>query len=284
MAEPKRVESREFEIHEITVKNRLRPVSDAGVEAVLASLQDLGSIVSPIWLRKTKQGYVLLDGAHRMAAAQKHGLTSIRGIAYQCTDKQARMMEIDGNLAGAELDALDTAVFLAERKRIYEEIHPQTKQGAAGAAARWDATDTMSVASFVNSTATKFGLSERHVRRLISSGTVLSKDQVRWLRSAPKPVTLSDLQTIAKVGDDHERSQICIALTNGDAKSASDAARQYAAKQGETPAGKDPVDEAFKALLTAWKRAPKAARRRFVADAHDELSDLLSDEMAGREK
>ncbi|HPT48548.1 MAG TPA: hypothetical protein PLM07_21900, partial [Candidatus Rifleibacterium sp.] len=43
------------------------------------------------------------------------------------TDDWARLMEVDDNLAGAEMNALDTAVFLAERKKVYEKLHPETK-------------------------------------------------------------------------------------------------------------------------------------------------------------
>ena len=44
--------------------------------------------------------------------------------------------------------------------------------------------------------------------------------------------------------------------------------------EAEAPAPKDPVEEAFKALLTAWTRAPMAARRRFVHEVSDDLAAM----------
>ena len=64
-------------------------------------------------------------------------------------------------------------------------------------------------------------LSDRHVRRLVEIGSVLSKDELRWLRAAPAPIRLADLQALAKIGEGHDRAQVCIRLSNG-AKSAAD--------------------------------------------------------------
>lgn len=268
MVDIERVESRSFAFHEIEVVSRLREVSESGVAAVLSSLEELKSIASPIWVRKTKSGYVLLDGAHRIEAAKRFGLTSVPGIAFRCNDKQARLMEIDGNLAGAELDALDTAVFLAARKRVYEELHPETRAGHAGAAARWNASD---IVSFASATAEKFGISQRHVERLVKAGGALDPRDLSLLRKAPKAVTLKDLQVIAKVANAAERYHVVEALSQGTAKSAAEARRSHNAAP---VAPKDPVEEAFQALLSRWERAPMAVRRRFVEAIGDDLTEM----------
>lgn len=134
----------------------------------------------------------------------------------------------------------------------------------------------MSVASFAATTAEKFSLSDRHVRRLVGIGTALSHDELRWLRAAKAPIRLADIQALAKIGDRHERSQVCIALSNG-AKSAADAWRSHRQERdGEAPV-KDPVEEAFIALSKAWARAPMAAKRRFVSAQLHELMDIVGD-------
>ncbi|EEX13695.1 ParB domain protein nuclease [Citreicella sp. SE45] len=139
----------ELRVDQIVVRDRLRPVSEAGVAALTASISEMGVMKDPIHVRKVKHRggeFVLMAGAHRLTAARELGWETIKVTCWTCTDDFARLMEIDDNLAGAELTALDTAVFLAERKRIYEKMNPQTRAGVAGAAARWDASDIVSFA------------------------------------------------------------------------------------------------------------------------------------------
>lgn len=258
---------------DVKADQRLRPVSEAGVQSILASVAEIGRIKDPVHVRSSKKGLTLLAGGHRMAAYAQLGIEEAEAWVWSgITNDHARLIEIDDNLAGAEMGPLDTAVFLAERKAVYERLHPETKAttGAALVARRWNTADTMSVVSFAKVTAEKFGLSDRHVRRLVEIGATLSRDEVRWLRAAPAPVRLADLQALAKIGDGKDRSQVCIRMSNG-AKSAADARRSMLVERdGEAPL-QDPVEAAFIALSKAWARAPMGAKRRFV-DAH--LVDL----------
>lgn len=263
------------QVSEIDVGQRLRPVSDAGVESLLASIAEVQVMKDAIHVRSLKGGKLrLIAGAHRLEAARRLGWSEIEAKVWtDVTDDWARLMEIDDNLAGAEMNALDTALFLAERKRLYEKIHPETVQmsGAALAAARWNAADIMSVASFATATAEKFGVTDRHVRRMLAAGSMLTRDEVRWLRSAPKQVRLADLQVLATIGDPHERAQVCIGLSNG-AISAAAARRAHADARGDgqETAVKNPVEAAFMVLSDAWNRAPMAAKKRFLFEqAHE---------------
>lgn len=278
MAEPKRLTSiEELNPQHIQVQKRLRPASASGVDAVKASVLELGIIKDAIHVRRKKdKSFVLIAGLHRLTAALELGWLLVPVVAWECTNDWARMMEIDDNVAGADLTPLDTAIFLAERKKIYEKLHPETKQGSAGAEARWNATDTMSVASFSEATAEKFGMSDRHVRRLIAVGGALDHDQIRWLREAKKPVTLKDLDVISKISEPGQRAKVCIALTNGDAKNAAAAVRDLKPRDVKQ-ADKDPIETAFLDLKARWMRAPKVAQRRFAEAIQDELTAILSE-------
>jgi ParB family chromosome partitioning protein len=275
----------EVAVADVVARDRLRPVSEAGVAALIASINELGAMKDAIHVRKKKDGSLnLLAGGHRLEAARRLGWQVIPAKVWTCTDDWARLMEIDDNLAGAELSPLDTAIFLARRKAVYERIHPEAKAatGAALVAKRWDTTDTMSVVSFARATAEKFGLTERHVRRLVEAGHKLGIDEIGMLRRAPKPVTLKDLMVVAKCGDAAERHEVVKLMATGEAKSA--AAARAALKAENAPAApeKDPVEAAFKALRDAWSRAPMAARRRFVAAEWTAL-DVLCAEVASGE-
>jgi ParB family transcriptional regulator, chromosome partitioning protein len=264
---------------EIAVRDRLRPVSEAAVESLVASITELGVMKDAIHIRKRKDGkLVLIAGGHRLEAAKRLGWSDIPAKVWtDVTDDWARLMEVDDNIAGAELNPLDTAVFLAERKAIFERLHPETKQGISGALARWDATDTMSIASFTRATAEKFAMSERHVRRLALVGRNLGADAIR-LRGAKQQVTLKDLTEISKIGEVSERHAVIDALVEGSAKSAGEARRAFKAREaGVEPVFKDPVEEAYRGLIVLWARAPKAAKRRFAAELAVELDGLLLD-------
>lgn len=268
---------------DIDVRDRLRPVSEPGVDSLIASITELGVMKDPIHLRKRKDGQLrLIAGGHRLEAARRLGWTEIEArIWTDVTDDWARMMEIDDNLAGAEMNALDTAVFLATRKEVYERIHPETKRGFAGAAARWDATEPSSVA-FVRATADKFGMTQRQVFKIVAAGTALGAHDVSQLRSAPRPVTLKDLTEIARIGDPVERGDVVLRLAAGNAKSATDARRSLRVESGVQAPVKSPSDQKLLALKSAWARAGKVERRRFVEEVFADLSPLVADEATRR--
>ena len=265
-------------LSEVNTEGRLRPVSEAGVATILASVAEIGRIKDPIHVRKKRDRLFLLAGGHRMAAYSELGIKDVDAWVWSdITDDVARMIEIDDNLAGAEMCPLDTAIFLARRKEVYERLHPEAKakSGAALAAARWDAADIVSVASFSKVTAEKFGIDERHVRRLVSAAVKLTAPDVDLLRAAPKAVSLKDLIDLSKVGNAAERYEVVECFAAGKFKKISDAVKARKAREaGVEPPVKDPVEEAFKALSTAWARAPMAAKRRFMHEHADELADL----------
>lgn len=265
---------------EIDTRDRLRPVSEAGVESIIASIEEVGVMKDPVHLRRKKGGQlVLIAGGHRVEAARRLGWTEIEAKVWtDVTDDWSRMMEIDDNLAGAELTPLDTAVFLARRKEVYERLHPEAKAktGSALVANRWNTADIVSVVSFAKVTAEKFGIDERHVRRLVAAGSKLSPRDVQLLRSAPQGVTLKDLSDLSKVGDAPARYDVVEAFAAGRAKKISEAIKARAAREtGNEPTVKDPVEEALKTLASAWARAPMAAKRRFLDDHADEIAGII---------
>lgn len=281
MPEPRLLETRLVDLAEIDDSKRLRPVSQFGVEALIASYRELGVMKDPIDLRRTKAGtLVLMAGGHRMGMARELGWEKIEAkIWIDVTDDWAALMEIDDNLAGAEMNALDNAIFLATRKQIYEKLHPETKRGMAGAAARWNASE---LSSFASATAEKFGMTVRQIQKIAAAGSTLNADEIDLLRGSPRQVTLKDLTEIAQIGNEVERHQVVLRLSSGKVKSASEARKSLVAETAETPT-QNPVEVEFKALLTAWGRAGASARRRFVAEVYAELSELTSDEYERRE-
>lgn len=278
MKSPTLLQQTRAKTSEIVVRDRLRPVSAAGVAALISSIEETGVMKDAIHLRKKKDGRLyLVAGAHRLAAALELGWDEIEAkIWAEVTDDWALLMEIDDNLAGAEMNALDTAIFLAERKEVYERLHPEAKAGVFKGNRHTGslAADTMSATSFATATAEKFGLTDRHVRRLIAAGACLGAKQVAQLRTAPKAVTLADLSEIAKIADPEERSAVVSLMSGGFAKSAADARRTMRVKAGVEAPVKDPVEAQFQALAGAWQRASAAVRRRFFHEFSDDIAAM----------
>jgi len=191
------------------------------------------------------------------------------------TDDFARLMEIDDNLSGADLSNLELSVFLAERKRVYERLHPETKQatGADLVRKRWS-KDTAEIISFVDSVAEKRELSAWHIRNFIQIGNALSPREVAELAGAKEPLKLKDPMALAKIGEPIVRMDIVGWLSSGEVKSVAEGLGKL---QPSKKAAEDPEAEAYQKLAAAWDRASMKVKRRFVADKSVELLGLLKD-------
>lgn len=144
-------------------------------------------------------------------------------------------------------------------------------------------TDMMSVRSFAEATAEKFGLTDRHVRRMVSAGSVLTGGDAHRLRSSGRPVTLNDLTELAKIGDVSERYRVIDLLAEGKVKSAKDARKTWASEQnrGVTPPMNN-TEKTWQRLQDAWKRASKAGRMTFLEEHGEEVQALLDEIREGQ--
>ena len=262
---------------DIEIGHRLRPVSEAGVASVMASIEVLGHITDALQVRRIPAKgdrparHVLAAGAHRLEAAKRLGMTTVPVQVWDCSDSYAMFLEIDDNLAGAKMCALDEALFLARRKALYEREFPQAVRGGDRRSVAF--ADQTDIVSFCSATAEAIGKSERQVRRMMQGAHVLAPDEVARLRQAPRRITSSDLQVIAKISEATARYAVVAALAEGRAKSAADALAQM---KGPKPQ-RDPNSAAQEKIAAVWSRLPLAAKRAFAADHADELRRLLAD-------
>ncbi|UWQ93013.1 ParB N-terminal domain-containing protein [Rhodobacteraceae bacterium M382] len=266
------IETTEIALADIDTSNRLRPVSQTAVEALVGSIEDLG-LRDEIHVRKIKKsGKIrLIAGGHRVAAFQAMGRETIPAKVWDCTDDFAQLAEIDDNLAHAELDTLELSVFLARRKEVYERVYPETKHGGDRGNQHIGGRQT-DILSFCQSVAEKRDVSERQIRRLVAAGQCLGPQEIRQLRDAPRKVTLADLQEIAKCSQPTDRYEICRALGDGSAKSAKEVMNR---KKAPGAGISDPVEDFRIKLNDVFARASKEARRRFANDQRDILLELL---------
>jgi ParB family chromosome partitioning protein len=270
--------SQMIEISAIEVGERLRAVDPDHVAVIADSIRECGRILQPITVgRYAARGnelrgrYVLLAGAHRLEAAKLAGLMEVPAEIDEETDPlRARLIEIDENLVRHELNPLDRAVFLAERKAVYEALHPDTRKGAknqysddnllsATIAFSKDAAERTGLGVRTIETAVKIarGLTPEIRKRL--AGTDISKNQKELaLLSKQTPENqLKIADMLFDEGSEISSVRAAIARFDGNAKSAPDAAQVQ-----------------LKRLMDAWRHAGASVRGTFV-------NNLSASERAG---
>jgi ParB family chromosome partitioning protein len=169
-------------------------------------------LLQPIVVCRTPEGALtLVAGWHRLEATKLLGHKNIRASVLDINADEARLVEIDENLARADLSTAERSLHLAERKRLYEKLYPETKHGVAGALAKHGLQTTEM--SFAETAASVRGKSIRTIQREIERakkipdlrsliGTTLdSPDQLDALAKLPADKQ-SDLIERAKAGED----------------------------------------------------------------------------------
>lgn len=152
----------------IDVAGRLREIDLDEVEKLALSFKEAGQI-TPVEVRKTGADiYVLVAGAHRIAAARRLGQTTIRAVLFSGDDDTARLREIDENLYRRELSPFDQAEFLEERRQVWERMHGTIRRGGDRRSKVQVAPLIEEVrrgAPFVRETVQKFNLSRDTIKR-----------------------------------------------------------------------------------------------------------------------
>ncbi|EGJ20086.1 nuclease [Cereibacter sphaeroides WS8N] len=260
-------------------QDRLRTVAEAKVKGLMEVIGIFG-FTTPIEVRRAKGRFVLIDGAHRLEAMKRLGQNEIAVRAFDMSAQDARGREIAANLV-AGMTPLQDAVFLAAWQSYYEERHPETRQGSAGAIARHGLQGNN--CSFAELVASNRSVTPRQIRKATAAVRRLSSDELRILDGSPRPVPLDAIEKIGKIADADERATVVLRLASGQAKNVAAARRALGVERGVKAPPKDTLQEDLEALNKAWSRAGAIVRRRFVAANLDELRRLIADAEASDE-
>lgn len=248
-------------LDQIEIGERLRAVDDDYAALIAESLLQRG-LDTPIIVRLIEDGrglYHLVAGGHRVAAAHKAGWTEIPAKVVEITDLQAKLVEIDENLIRRELSALDRAVFLAERKAIYEALNPATKRGMGRSA---DKRTSLSVWSFGKATATKLGVDERTIRRAVARAAIVPEVRA-MIASLPVADSGAELDKLAALTGPQQIEVARRLAAEGPCRTVS--AALVAINGAPRTSAAAEADRQYAALMGAWRKAGKAARKRFLA-------------------
>lgn len=268
-------ERQSIEISKIHIGDRLREVDPIEAQKMALSFGERGQL-EDIIIRATSAGkkpYTLVDGATRIAGAELRGDTTIYYRVEKLNQEQARLVEIDANLMRNELTALDRAIFLAERKRIYEALYPETKAGGDRKSEAFEnQNDKNDVLKFTDDVAEQVGLGKRQVERAVQIANNLQLDTVKTLRGTPEAKNMSKLLKLARM---EPEKQVMAVNIFKETKDLGDAINQA---EGKNIKKAPDAELKFATLVTAWKQAPKKSRQKFVDLVKDELQQLLASE------
>ena len=150
---------------------RLRALRPERVEEIADSIRVVGQL-QPITVRPNCDDdgighYRLVIGRHRLEAAKRLGWAWINAIIRtDMSEDEARLVEIDENICRVELSQAERALHLAERKRIYERLHPETKHGGDRKSAEAKSkSQNENLKAFADDTAGKTGKGRSTVAR-----------------------------------------------------------------------------------------------------------------------
>jgi ParB family chromosome partitioning protein len=211
--------ARRMAISAITVP-RSWQTSTVNVDGLVESMRDLGQL-QPIIVTA---GGELIAGYHRLVAAQRLGWAEIDVVVFELEDTKRRLATLDENLMRRKLPALEHSEALHERKRLYESLHPETKQhraGGVGKAAK-SATALSAVAqTFVADTSARMNVSRRTIQEYTQVASMSS--EVRdLLRASPVVDKIKDLGKVARLPPSEQKA-VAKALSKGDAKTVKEA-------------------------------------------------------------
>jgi N6-adenosine-specific RNA methylase IME4 len=253
----------------IAIPSRLRALRPDKVDEIAESFQQLGQL-QPIVVRKNDadNGYILVAGRHRLAAAKQLKWDSIAAVILDADPLDIKLAEIDENLIRAELSDGERALFTAERKIIYEKKNPTTGTGKTPGAGRGkgkQARKGAKMASFQEDTAKKTGRSRRAVERDSTRGKETWLPQIigTCLDSG------SEIDALRKLPE-KERNKLIKLAKNGEKVSAKTKAKQHARAEREKVLAEKQVelpDQKFGVIVSdpewhdeTWSEAGKNAR------------------------
>ncbi len=245
----------------IDIGERLRAIDEGHALLIAENIQAIGRLRTPIEVRAMGDRYGLIAGGHRIRAAQLLGWREIEAFVYEATDDEARLAEIDENLVRHDLNPLDRAVFLWERRAVYDRLHPETKKGGDRRSEKSKRHD-VALVGFSRETADKSGLTQRTIQRALSIAEALPADIRSMIAGTPLAHKQSELLALVKVPAD-QRATVVEHIRAGAAPTVGAA---LAVVEGRRPDVETPEQRQLKRLMDAWFAAKSPSARRAFRD------------------
>ena len=219
-------------INDIKVKEGRREAAPENVRKLADSIKEIG-MIHPVTIDREN---TLVAGLHRLNAAKSLGWTEVECNVTDLKGLQVELAEIDENLARTQLSTVEADELLLRRKRIYEELHPETRHGGVRESGGGKMTNCQlaPVKSFAEDTAQKLGVSSRTVSRSVRRAKNMTPEAKEVIRQSGTKVTRQNLDKLSHLEPD-EQKEAAEQLTAGAIKSV-DEYRRNPADDKDKPA------------------------------------------------
>lgn len=254
----------------IDANGRVRPVIHAVAERIAEDFKKRGQRQPIEVVRAGKDKWRLNDGAQRLAAAKLLHEPTIWATEVKGNRIEQRRDELLAQLMHSDLTKLERAQFLAEFKRVYQDMHPETRAGGDRKSADRIKSQTP---AFDRVIVQRGPWSLSTIKDSVMIGERLTIDAAQCLRGTPFEDNQRELLALARLSP---KTQVAVAklLTAG-----KDAAPSVAAAleivEGRTAVADD--GKAMRRLVERWGRMPKAQRREWVLALGDEQAEELAE-------
>lgn len=243
----------------IDVGPRLRPLNETKVAAFMVDIDERG-VRKPIEIAPREGGrFLLVSGRHRLDACRRLGHRQIETKVKKRTAAECLRDELMENLVSAELTTLERAQYLAAQRRLYQEEHPETRQGRAGGLAR-QGSATANLA-FADWSAKRVGMTPRSVARYAALGDLLDEQAADQLRGTEFENKLGELDALSRHAPDKQRR--IVALLTAEENPATSVAMALAMMEGRA-ASENPHEAIVRRLSDTWDRGARRARIAFL--------------------
>jgi N6-adenosine-specific RNA methylase IME4/ParB-like chromosome segregation protein Spo0J len=215
-------------ISDVVIGETRRPVKSDYVQKLADSIKQIG-LINPITIAPDNR---LIAGYHRLQAFIQLGETRIPAVILNLSELEARLAEIDENLIRNDLSVLERGDQLLERKRIYEELYPETRHGGDRKSEEQISKRNnfdLIPNSFTEDTAEKTGQSRRTIEQEIQIARDIApevKDKIRDTELADRK---TDLLRLSRM-EPEQQEKIVDQIISGKADTLNHARKNIAAE------------------------------------------------------
>ena len=267
-------------VDQIEVGARLRSLKDHRIE-VLSKDIDLSGQLQPILVvRRATSGFVLVDGAHRLAAIKllKHAEIEAKVLPADTPHAELAYGEIMANVNREDLTKLERAEHLVALKAAWADMNPAARHGGdrrsaavrAVKEAQAEAADQSAVFALCSDVAEKVGLGRRSFYNAIEIATKLSDATKARVRGTWIEDHQATLQALSKE-EAEIQAKACDALLNEPLRATTIADALMLAHGHPL---KPPSDKLWERAVSTWGRMPKTHREAFIEQHKREFMEI----------
>lgn len=205
----------QIRIDEIKVSPERGEVAREDVQELADSIREVGLLTAIT----VDSEYNLIAGLHRLEAVKLLGEEFIECVVSDLKGLQAELAEIDENIVRRNISVVDYGELLLRRKRIYEELHPETKHGGDRKSQKIKIANCNldSAKSFVQDTADKTGVNPATISRYLQAAKNMTADAKAILKDSNAEITQQTALQLSRLQPEEQKEAAAL-LARGEIK------------------------------------------------------------------